>query len=137
MTTIINVRNYMNLRPTKVVSTSTLGELTKILADNHVNGASVVNSNNEIIGFVSEQDCIKQLLLGSYHCDQPATVADVMRRAVVSVKPDDSIIDLAEQMGDHQPKTYPVTENGKLVGVLTRQHVLAGLEKNQQHCGAW
>tara|TARA_B110000977_G_C11059347_1_gene485310 strand:- start:744 stop:926 length:183 start_codon:yes stop_codon:yes gene_type:complete len=60
-----------------------------------------------------------------------------MRRAVVSVKPDDSIIDLAEQMGDHQPKTYPVTENGKLVGVLTRQHVLAGLEKNQQHCGAW
>tara|TARA_B110000977_G_C11059347_1_gene485311 strand:- start:948 stop:1157 length:210 start_codon:yes stop_codon:yes gene_type:complete len=69
MTTIINVRNYMNLRPTKVVSTTTLEELTKILADNHVSGASVVNSNNEIIGFVSEQECIKQLLLGSYHCD--------------------------------------------------------------------
>lgn len=93
MTTNINVRNYMNLRPTKVVSGTTLGELTKILADNHVSGAPVVNSNNEIIGFVSEQDCIKQLLLGSYHCDQPATVANVMRRDVVSVKPDDSTID--------------------------------------------
>ncbi|MFQ3323731.1 MAG: putative transcriptional regulator [Pseudomonadales bacterium] len=137
MTTSIYVRNYMNLRPTKVVSATTLGELTKILADNHVSGVPVVNSNNEIIGFVSEQDCIKQLLLGSYHCDQPATVEDVMKRDVVSVKPDDSIIDLAENMGDHKAKTYPVTENVKLVGVFTRQHVLAGLEKNQQHCGAW
>ena len=69
MTTNINVRNYMNLTPTKVVSGTTLGELTKILAHNHVSGAPVVNSNNEIIGFVSEQECIKQLLLGSYHCD--------------------------------------------------------------------
>jgi CBS domain-containing protein len=137
MTTSINVRNYMNLRPTKVVSGTTLGELIKILADNHISGAPVVNSNNEIIGFVSEQDCIKPLLLGSYHCDQPATVDDVMRRDVVSVTPDDSIIELAEKMGDHKPKNYPVTENGKLVGVLTRQHVLVGLEKNQQHCGAW
>jgi predicted transcriptional regulator len=128
MTTRINVRNYMTLRPTKVVSGTTLGELTKILAHNHVSGAPVVNSNNEIIGFVSEQDCIKPLLLGSYHCDQPATIDDVMRRNVVSVTPDDSIIELAEKMGDHKPKTYPVTENGKLVGVLTRQHVLAGLE---------
>ena len=104
MTISIDIRNYMNLRPTEVVSATTLGELTKILADNHVGGAPAVNSNNETIGFVSEQD---------------------------------RIIELAEQMGDHKPKTYPVTENGKLVGLLARQHVSAGLQQNQQHCGAW
>jgi predicted transcriptional regulator len=94
----------MNLRLTKVVSGTTLRELTKILAHNHISGAPAVNSNNEIIGFVSQQD---------------------------------RIIELAEKMGDHKPKTYPVTENGKLVGVLARQHASAGLQQNQQHCGAW
>ena len=94
----------MNLRPTEVVSATTLGELTKIRADNHVGGVPVGNSNNETIGFVSEQD---------------------------------GIIELAEQKGDHKPKTYPVTENGILVSVLARQHVSAGLQQNQQHCGAW
>lgn len=137
MATSISVGNYMNPRPTKVPAGTALGQVAKLLADNHISGAPVVSQDNQVIGFVSEQDCLKQLLLGSYHCDQPAVVEDVMRSAVVSVKQDDSIIDLAENMGDHKPKIYPVTDNGILVGVVTRQHVLAALEENQQHCGAW
>jgi predicted transcriptional regulator len=131
MATSISVGNYMNPRPTKLSAGSALGKVTKILADNKISGGPVVSKANRVIGFVSEQDCLKQLLLGSYHCDQPATVEDIMRSDVVSVKRGDSIIDLAEQMGDHKPKIYPVTDNGSLVGVVTRQHVLAALEENQ------
>ncbi len=137
MSTSISVNHYMNSTPTKILAGTELGQVVTILADNQVSGAPVVSANNRVIGFVSEQDCLKQLLLGSYHCDQPALIEDVMRTDVASVKSGDSIIDLAELMNDRKPKIYPVLNNGQLAGVVTRRDVLRALEENQQLCAAW
>lgn len=137
MTNSIDIRHYMNPQPVTVTKGSTLPDVIALLSSQHVSGAPVVDEQSNIVGFVSEQDCLKQLLLGSYHCDQPALVDDVMRSDVLTVNSRDSIIELAQQMGEHKPKIYPVVDNNKLVGVINRQHVLQGLIDNQQHCGAW
>ncbi len=47
-----------------------------------------------------------------------------MRHEVLSVTPNKSIIDLAQEMLGAKPKIYPVTEQARLVGIVTRRDVL-------------
>ncbi len=132
-----SISNYMNAQPVTIAKGVSLIAIIAQLSASHVSGAPVIDEQKNIVGFVSEQDCLKQLLLGSYHCDQTAVVDDVMRTDVLTVHSSDSIIELAQQMSENKPKIYPVVDNDKLVGVINRQHILQGLTENQQHCGAW
>ena len=57
-----------------------------------------------------------------------------MRSEVLSVGPDENVLDLAKTMTDNKPKSYPVVENGKLLGLIERKAVLAALHQQQQQC---
>ena len=52
-----------------------------------------------------------------------------MRTDVLSVKPQDSIIELAQLMIGQKPKIYPVIDDvGKLVGTIARRDVLYAMD---------
>ncbi|MBU1833914.1 MAG: CBS domain-containing protein, partial [Gammaproteobacteria bacterium] len=59
---------------------------------------------------------------------------EVMSRDVLAVEADSSIIDLAQKMGKNKPKSYPVTEDGKLIGLVTRSAILESLWENRTTC---
>jgi CBS domain-containing protein len=61
-------------------------------------------------------------------------VDDVMSRVPLTVKPDDSVVDLARRMGRDKPKVYPVVDSGKLVGLITRGDVLKALRREVLAC---
>jgi predicted transcriptional regulator len=52
-----------------------------------------------------------------------------MKHEVLFAEPNMAVIDLAQMMCGNKPKKYPVCEDGKLVGVINRTHVLAALLK--------
>jgi predicted transcriptional regulator len=87
----------------------------------------VVDSQGHLDGWVSEQDCIAVMLKEAYHCEQVAQVRDVMRKEVLAVGPDTSILDLAEMMMGQKPKIYPVVEEGRLLGVISRHDVMQAI----------
>lgn len=119
------------MTPTHAViqDTATVTEAVQILLKNHILGSAVVNTQGHLVGYISEQDCLKQLLTDSYHREDAAQVADVMRRDVLTVNSDMSIVDLAQTMTGGKPKKYPVIEQHRLVGEITRTQVLQALLK--------
>ena len=93
-------------------------------------GGPVIDKHHKVVGFLSEQDCLARMLLSSYHDQVSAHVGDVMRSEVLTVKPNTSIIDLAQQMLGAKPKIYPVVDdNGVLVGVISRTDVLRAIDQ--------
>lgn len=102
-------------------------QAVKYMLDNSTIGGPVVDDNNVVVGFISEQDCLRYLISDSYYSDQSLLVKDVMKHDVLFTEPDMSIIDLAQLMCGNKPKKYPVCEHGKLVGVISREHVLRAL----------
>jgi CBS domain-containing protein len=52
------------------------------------------------------------------------TVADVMKKRVVSVSPDTSVDEIAEILVKKKIKRVPVIDAGKLVGIVSRIDVL-------------
>lgn len=133
----IKVRDYMRHSIPAIRCGTPLSEVVDILLLHRIHGTAVVNVREEVVGFVSEQDCLQKLLVGVYHCEADSLVDDVMRKEVLSVQPDDSIIELAQSMGSLKPKVYPVIENGRLVGEITRSDVLRALREIRSHgCSA-
>ncbi|HTN34381.1 MAG TPA: CBS domain-containing protein [Marinobacter sp.] len=106
-----------------------LTDVVKALLDNHISGLPVVDDQRRVLGFVSEQDCIHSLLVSSYHCEGDPIVDDVMFREPLTVSPRLALVDLAQNLGAGKPKVYPVVEDGKLVGLVTRSAILQELAR--------
>lgn len=132
MTQHIKIRDAMSHDSLKIETTTSVEEAAALLLKHKLPGAPVINERSELVGFVSEHDLLKQLLDSSYHSSSKATVLDVMRVDVMTVSPDDSIIELAQTMSHaDKPKVYPVAEGDKLVGIITRGQLLQALIINR------
>lgn len=106
-----------------------LTKVVKILLHNHVTGLPVVDDHRRVIGFISEQDCIHALLVSSYHGEGDPKVDDVMFHNPLTISPEMALVDLAQNLGAGKPKVYPVTDHGKLIGIVTRTAILAELAR--------
>ena len=123
----IHVRDYM--RPVSHVFqiNTSIEEIVRTLCKNKIVGAPVLNADKQLVGFITEQDCIKQMLNNTYYCDSHQVAGDIMRKNPLSVSPDYDVLHLAEDMTSKGPKIYPVIEAGKLVGLISRADVLKAL----------
>lgn len=133
--TMQRVMNEMKINAPSIPCGTSLIAVVELFAKHQISAVPVVNSSNEVIGFVSESDCMEALINGSYHCDKPAIVNDVMSKNIVSVSPQTSIFDVALRMSKDNVSVYPVIVEGKLVGIIYRRDVLQVLAKNHNQCG--
>lgn len=118
----------------RVTADTSISTLADGLARHRLPGAPVVDANERLIGFISEQDVLGQLLDSAYHCGEPSLVGELMREVVLTVTPDKSIVDLAESMRGERPKVYPVVDEGHVVGLVTRREILAALLQMRSRC---
>jgi len=98
------------------------------LVKNRIAGAPVVDDAGNLLGMLSELDCMKIALHAGYHGDWGGPVSEYMSDGVETVDADMSIIDLAQVFIDSRYRRFPVMENNRLVGQISRRDVLRALE---------
>lgn len=130
----IKIVDYMDRHPVLLKANMSLAVAVEKLLASNKSGAPVINDSGALVGFLSQQDCLAVMLKSSYHCDLTSTVKDCMKTEVLSVKPTDSMLHLAEQMTGPKPKIYPVVDHHKVVGVINRQDVLKAMNTYMQQC---
>jgi CBS-domain-containing membrane protein len=128
------VRDCMSRKVVSFDVSDDVGDIVAVLLEHKITGAPVLNADKQVIGFISEQDCIKEMLNTAFYCDLTATAADIMKTNVVTVDPYMPISELAEQLNTNKPKVYPVVEEGKLVGIISRSDVLQALYDASVRC---
>ncbi len=123
----ILVKDHMDRDPHAIQQNTSVEEAVEMLLKHKITGAPVVDDRNHLVGFLSEQDCIQELLNDSFYASDSPWVSSVMNKTVKTVSPENSIIEIAEAMAKQPPKNYPVVEDGKLVGLLSRRLILKAL----------
>lgn len=126
----MQVSDYMNRHPVIFSKEMPVEEAVSRLISAKQGGGPVVDEAGIVIGFLSEQDCLKMMLKGAYHKEQSATVEDCMSpHAPVMVYEDKAIVDLAQELGADRPKLYPVIDYDKrLIGVISRTDILRAID---------
>ena len=125
------VKDFMNTNFAKISAEMPVITASIELIKKEALGGPVVDNNNKLLGWISEQECIQVTTEFAYHNQCVALVKDIMRTDVLTVKADQTILSLAEKMIGTQPKNYPVVdESNKVIGVITRRRVLKSILDN-------
>ena len=98
------------------------------LVEKRISGAPVVDDHGNLVGVLSEQDCMKVALSAGYYDDYAGQVKDYMSDKVTTIDADTSILALAQLFIDSPFRRYPVMQNNRLVGQVSRRDVLRALE---------
>ncbi len=123
------VRDYMSGDPLSFLPETDVLDAVHLLLKHEMTGAPVIDHFGKVVGFLSERDCIKVALSSSYHEQRGGRVSDFMTRQVITVEGDANISDIAELFVTKPFRCYPVVSESKLVGQISRRHVLQALEK--------
>lgn len=134
MLTTIAVMDYIQHSTLSVKPSTTLSDAVNILLSKKLSGLPVVDDHGTVIGFVSEQDCIRSMLSDSYFCENTKLVDDVMITAPLVVDSHESVVQVAEKMISNKLRVYPVVDQGKLIGLITRADVLKALQTHLNTC---
>jgi CBS domain-containing protein len=150
----LKVREIMTTPVITVKPDTTVRELADILAQNKISGVPVVDAQDAMLGMVSEADVIVQdadlhfpyyiqflesvIYLQSVHKFEErfrkafgSKVSEIMTEDVISVSPDQTVREAATLMADRNVNRVPVTENGKLVGIVTRGDIVRAIAQQR------
>jgi CBS domain-containing protein len=89
----------------------------QLMADKFV-GALLVMRGDELAGIVSERDYARKVILKGRSSAQ-TPVRDIMTADVITVSPSDTVHRCMRLVTDKHIRHLPVTDNGKVVGMLS------------------
>ncbi|MCK5829729.1 MAG: CBS domain-containing protein [Methylococcales bacterium] len=123
----ITIANYMTKNLMTVKEDADVLASIKQLLSHKVTCAPVLDQSGKLVGMFSEKDSMKVVLDASYNQGMSGKVADFMNRKIISVNADSSIVDLADKFQDSSVRSFPVFDDNKLVGIVSRTDVLRAL----------
>lgn len=127
----ILVSDYMTKKLITFKEDQTIEEAINILINNKISGGPVVNDNNELVGIISEGDCIKQISDSRYYNlpIENSTVGRAMVKEVETIDGTTNILDAANKFLQSRRRRFPIVQNGKLVGQISQKDVLIAAMK--------
>jgi len=122
----IRVCDFMSTTLTTFKPEQSIPEVIEVLIRNKISGGPVVNDKNELVGIISEGDCIKQLSDSQYY-NMPIdniTVESCMVKEVETIDGNTSIFDAAKLFLTAKRRRFPIVEDKKLIGLISQKDIL-------------
>lgn len=133
MLKIVKVHQYMTADLVCFTADTDLAKAIDQLLQHRISGAPVVDERKQLVGILSEGDCLKGVLTGSYFEEAAVRVGDVMCQTVDTVDVDADIVSVAERFVRTGRRRFPVIDGGKLVGQISRRDVLRAVKQFNDH----
>jgi CBS domain-containing protein len=123
------VKDYMSKTLVTFNPDTNVLDAVHTLVKHRIAGAPVVDDAGNMVGMLSELDCLKVALQAGYYGEYGGPVSDYMSKDVQTVNLEMSIIDLAQRFLDSNFRRFPVTDKNRLVGQISRRDILRALQE--------
>lgn len=140
----MQVRDVMVAPVISVSPSTTVQEVAKLLLEKRVSAVPVLDSEDRLVGIVSEGDLLHRVEAGTkrrrswwlqaftgnntlaaeYIKAHARKISDVMTRDVITASPQTPLHEVAALMEKNAIKRMPVLENGRVVGIVSRANLL-------------
>jgi CBS domain-containing protein len=129
MVKAINVREYMTREVVSFTPDTLILDAVHTLVNRRISGAPVLDHQGNLVGMLSDIDCIKVALQTAYHGeDRGGRVEQFMTPKVITVDANASVLDAAEILMSRKLRRLPVLERTRLVGQISRHDVLRAMD---------
>lgn len=106
----------------------TIEKALKLMVEKKINGTPVVDEEGNLKGMIVKADIYSFLMDPGHYESCP--VDWVMTKDVVTAQKDEDIISLAKRLRENNIIAIPVTENNKVIGIITIEDVIDYLIEN-------
>ncbi|HET6494155.1 MAG TPA: CBS domain-containing protein [Thermoleophilia bacterium] len=123
-------RTVADIMATRLVTFSpdlNIHEAIRLLLEQRISGAPVVDADGALVGVLSKKDCLKIVFSSRYHDDRGGPVRDYMSTPVETMDATLDVVSAAQHFLGSHFRRFPVLRDGKLVGQVSRYDVLKGL----------
>jgi len=106
-------------------------EVTRAVAtliEYDISAAPVVDTVGRLLGILTARDCFRAVLHAHYHQELGDTVAGYMTADVDTLEVGMGIVTAAQRFMDSNHRRYPVMQDGRLAGIITRMDLLRAFQ---------
>jgi CBS domain-containing protein len=100
------------------------------LLEKRVTGAPVVDKAGRLVGILTEKDCLRLVAAGVAGNVPRGSVATYMTANPETIPPNMDVYFAAGLFLERDFRRFPVVENGKLIGAITRFDILRVIRAN-------
>jgi len=126
--TTVTAKDFMAKKVVTLTQDMDVIEAMNVLATHRISGAPVLDSQGKAVGILTERDCIEAVLTVSYHGEVGGgPVESYMSRDIQSVASTTGLLDIAESFVKSKYRRYPVVDDGRIVGIISRSDVLRAM----------
>ena len=133
-------RKYMSRKVLTFSPDMEVLEAVSLLVQHDVSGGPVVDRFGNLVGVLSEIDCLRGAVHAGYHGSHGGKVSEYMRVQFKTVDVDDSIMDIVRLFREDEfyyYRGFPVMLDNRVVGRIGLRDVLRALQDMaQEEAGA-
>jgi CBS domain-containing protein len=149
----MNVADVMTRHVISVAPDATVETAARQMLERGISGLMVVDAKGELAGVVTEGDLLRRDEIGTvrhrpwwlrmllspgrqaadFTRAHGRRVKDVMTQDVITVSADAPLEEVVEAMERHRIKRVPVTENNRVIGVVSRSDLMRALVVAERH----
>jgi CBS domain-containing protein len=143
----VKAKDVMTHRIVSISAGASIAEMGQLMLDNRISGLPVVDDNGDLVGIVTEGDCLRRVETGTernrprwleflvgqrrlsseYIQTHGRKVEDVMTTPPVTITEDTPLDEIVHLMETRRIKRLPVVRGRKVVGVVSRADLLHAL----------
>lgn len=97
-------------------SSSMIKDAAKLMDEKNI-GCVIVTKNNQPVGILTERDFVKRIASKEKPLTSP--LKDVMSSPLISIDPDETVWEAAEEMKVNNIHKLPVIKENKITGIIT------------------
>jgi CBS domain-containing protein len=131
----VDIGDYLLTDPVTIRENENIFHAIDVIIKNKVSGVCVINDDGDLVGMLSELDCMRAVLGATYNdgCRSGGggygNVIEFMSKDVDCCELHADIVDVAADMLSKGHRRRPVLDHGKLVGQITCRRLLSAVSK--------
>ncbi|MCC8121958.1 MAG: CBS domain-containing protein [Oscillospiraceae bacterium] len=114
----MKVREMMNANVVSITPEESVALAARLLSRHNVGVLPVCDGSGTLRGVITDRDIVLRCVAAEEQADQ-MLAKDVMTRGCATVSPDDDVREATRLMTARQVRRLPVTEGGKVIGMLS------------------
>ena len=131
----MQVRDLMSSHLITVDREETVAAAARLLSRHNI-GALPVTAGGRLVGMLTDRDIAVRCVAANF--DPNLTrVRSVMSAGAVTIPAEESGLKAARTMGRHQVRRLPVTQDGRLVGMLSQADLALGADQSEETAQAF
>ena len=122
----LTVSDIMSSQLVLFTPEQSIHDVMQAFVKHRISGGAVVDNKGILIGVISEADCMKEISDSRYF-NMPIldkSVGHFMTEKVDIIESNMSVFDAAAKFSKSSRRRYPVLQNGRLVGQVSRKDVV-------------